>query len=365
MSVQLPFASPPPTKPSRRIRVALRLENWPADDQRRWNAAFVRGGLFEEQGVGSHLAARTRVSLLNVYGRWLGILARHDPDALALTAGERTTPERVRLFVTVLRNTNRGRSVASQVRHLRGATSLLAPAFDTKWMLKIASSIEAQSPQRDKRPRLRLSDELDALADKLMREAEMELQARGRSSTKAALSFRDGLIIALLTIAPMRRRNLASLALDRHLVRAGRNWSILLSADKTKGKEQLEYPLSDKLSRALDRYLEVFRPAIHGSGRHDGLWASAKGVQATGNALYDAVCRRTLSEFGVSMNLHLFRDAAFSFLAFYAPDHVRVGRDLLGHKHLHTGEKFYARAQTVHASRLVAQILEKKRRANI
>jgi hypothetical protein len=46
------------------------------------------------------------------------------------------------------------------------------------------------------------------------------------------LSFRDGLIVALPTIAPMRRRNLASLALGRHLVRGGRNWSILLSADE-------------------------------------------------------------------------------------------------------------------------------------
>jgi hypothetical protein len=63
------------------------------------------------------------------------------------------------------------------------------------------------------------------------------------------------------------------------------------------------------------------------------------------------------------MNLQLFRDAAFSFLAFYAPDNVRAARDLLGHKHLHTGEKFYACAQTVLASRLVAQILEKKRMA--
>ena len=186
---------------------------------------------------------------------------------------------------------------------------------------------------------------------------------RGRPTTKGALSFRDGVIIALLTIAPMRRRNLASLALGRHLVRAGRSWSILLSADDTKGKEELEYPLSEKVSRALDRYLEVFRPAICGSGTHCGLWASAKGVQVTGNALYDAVCRRTRSEFGVSMNLHLFRDAAFSFLAFYAPEQVRAGRDLLGHKRLHTGEQFYQTAQTVLASRVVAEILQQKTRA--
>ena len=103
MSGQLSFSAPPRFKPNRRIRVALRLEDWPAEDRRCWNAAFARGGLFEDQGAGSHLCSRTRVSLLNAHGRWLGVLARYDPEALALSAADRTTPERVRLFATVLR----------------------------------------------------------------------------------------------------------------------------------------------------------------------------------------------------------------------------------------------------------------------
>jgi hypothetical protein len=47
------------------------------------------------------------------------------PEALALTAANRTTPERVRLFETVLRETNCGRSVASQIRHLKPAEEVL------------------------------------------------------------------------------------------------------------------------------------------------------------------------------------------------------------------------------------------------
>lgn len=146
-------------------------------------------------------------------------------------------------------------------------------------MLKIAINVESQSPWRDKRARLRLSHELDALADKLMHEAELELAERGRSTTKGALSYRDGVIIALLTIAPMRRRNLASLALGRHLVHAGRGWSILLRCEETKGKGALEYQLSEKVFKALDRYLEVFRPAIHRSGRHAGFGLRRKASQ--------------------------------------------------------------------------------------
>jgi hypothetical protein len=49
-------------------------------------------------GRRAHLSTRTCVSLLDAHGRWLGVLARYDPEALALTAADRTTPERVRLF---------------------------------------------------------------------------------------------------------------------------------------------------------------------------------------------------------------------------------------------------------------------------
>ena len=76
-------------------------------------------------GRRAHLSTRTCVSLLDAHGRWLGVLARYDPEALALTAADRTTPERVRLFATVLRETNCGRSVASQIRHLKPAEEVL------------------------------------------------------------------------------------------------------------------------------------------------------------------------------------------------------------------------------------------------
>ncbi len=72
----------PSRKANRRIRVSLRLEQWPAADQQAWQALFATGDLFDEQGPGAHLATRTRTSLANEYGCWLGFLGRFEPQAL-------------------------------------------------------------------------------------------------------------------------------------------------------------------------------------------------------------------------------------------------------------------------------------------
>jgi integrase len=362
MTPKLSFSSSPPLKPNRRVRVALRLEDWPDEDQALWQAAFTEGELFEEVGRGAHLAPRTRLTLARAYGHWLGFLGAADKASLAVHPSERVTRQRIVKFCKALARTNRGRSIASQLRHLRNALRLIAPTTDTSWLLTIAKQIESQCPPRDKRARLRLSDELDALADKLMERAEHEATRReGRPTMKAALYYRDGLIIALLTIAPMRRRNICSLTLGRHVIRTGTRWTVVLPANETKGRQEIEYPLPEKVSRALDRYLEFYRPAICGSSRHQGLWASAKGAPATDNGVYLAVCRRTRREFGTPMNLHLFRDAGLSFLAFHAPEQVHAGRDLLGHKNVRPGEKHYLHAQSVLAARKVAQIIASKR----
>src|SRR5215211_7941439 len=199
----------PCRKANRRMRVSLRVEHWPAADRDAWLALFTTGDLFDEQSRGAHLAPRTRTSLENVYGRWLGFLARTEPTALAEPCGARVTRERVMAFAQHLAETNIASSVAGQLRHVRGALRLLAADQDWAWLLTIAKRIEARAERRSKRHRLRTSDELFVLGFRLMQEGEAALQESGRITKEAALTYRDGLIIALLSVAPMRRRNVA------------------------------------------------------------------------------------------------------------------------------------------------------------
>src|SRR5215218_8785616 len=231
----------PCRKANRRLRVSLRLEDWPAADRDAWRALFTTGDLFDEKGPGAHLAPRTRTSLENAYGRWLGFLARAEPHGLDEAVGARVTRERIISFALHLAETNIATSVAGQLRFLRGALRLLAPDRDWAWLLAIAKRIEARAERRPKRHRLRTSDELFALGLELIQRADATCTEVGRVTKKAALTYRDGLIIALLAVAPMRRRNLASLTLGQHLHCSGEGWRVALKASETKNRKPLEY----------------------------------------------------------------------------------------------------------------------------
>jgi len=343
----------PCRKANRRIRVSLRLEDWPAADRDAWRALFTTGDLFDEKGPGAHLAPRTRTSLENAYGRWLGFLARAEPNGLDQALGARVTRERIVSFAQHLAETNIATSVAGQLRFLRGALRLLAAEQDWAWLLTIAKRIEARAERRSKRHRLRTSDELFALGFRLMQEGEAAFEESGRITKDAALTYRDGLIIALLAVAPMRRRNLAGLTLGQHLQRVGGSWIVMLKASETKNRRALGYSLPARLGSALEHYLERFRPILFGSAAHRGLWASAKGVPLTGNAIYDAVCRRTKTAFGEAVNLHLFRDGAATFWALKDPARVRAVSGLLGHEPRMT-ERHYNQANGINAGRKLA-----------
>src|SRR5215218_2384291 len=88
----------PCRKPNRRLRVSLRVEHWPAADREAWSALFTTGDLFDETGPGAHLAHRTRTSLENACGRWLGFLAHAEPRGLKEAVGARITRERIGAF---------------------------------------------------------------------------------------------------------------------------------------------------------------------------------------------------------------------------------------------------------------------------
>src|SRR4051812_8084621 len=146
--------------------------------------------------------------------------------SLLLAPSDRVTRERIAEFSTMLAVTNTGMSVVTTIRHVRQALLLIQPGTDLEWLLRIARQIEAQSYTRPKRPRMVSSLELYQLGHDLMDEAEAQLEPSGRIPNRAAITYRDGLIIALLVAAPMRRTNLAALQIDRHLVRAGAVWTV-------------------------------------------------------------------------------------------------------------------------------------------
>jgi len=335
----------------------LHFSVWPAEDQALWAAAFADGDFFDEELRGAHLAAATKIGLRTAYARFLGFLASDDPERLRLTPEARVDRDSIKAFVKHLRQSCRDTSVASLLHKLRLALGLISPETDWSWLKTVAKRIDARAIPRSDRARGVTSALLYAIGLQLMAQAENAALAAGQVTREDALTYRDGLIIALLAAVPMRKRTVAALTTNQHLVKIGDCWLLDIPAADTKTRRPLEFPISDALSGRLDLYLARFRSAITGADTHHGLWPSGRGKPMAGGSIYDAVCRRTTEALGFPVNLHSFRRAAGNFWSISDPANVRGVKDLLGQTDFGTTEKHYIGAQSRLAGRALAKVL--------
>jgi integrase/recombinase XerD len=175
--------------------------------------------------------------------------------------------------------------------------------------VRLRSKVRARHrPVRDK-SNLKLSDELLGLGLELIN------RAKPASGLSSAILHRDGLMIALLALIPLRRRNLAGLRLYKNLIEIDGFWIISFDASETKTHAAFEVGWPDELLAPLKTYLDVHRPLLTSlPGRwskpvDNFLWVSSDGSPMTQMAIYDRVRKHTVEAFGAAINPHLFRDA--------------------------------------------------------
>jgi integrase/recombinase XerD len=341
-----------------KFRMHLPLDRWPAEDQARWQAALRVGDRFDGSGPGSHLAEATRQNLSESYGRFLGFISAHRHDLLKLPPDARIDRLIVADYVAWRRKFCGDAMVAVDLDRLRGASRLICPGVDWSWLLTMTKRIAAAAPRKAPKYHLVTSERLYALGIGLMDRAIAEAEAARRISKAHAFQYRDGLVIGLLALIPLRRRTLVALRIGKHLVKIGDLWELDIPAADTKPRRPLDYPISPELCARIDLYLERFRPRIPGANTHTYLWASNKQRPMSAVAVCAAVRRRTRKAFGFTVNPHRFRHAAASFWSIHDPANVRGAKDLLGHASFGMTEKHYIMAQSRLAGRSLARAIE-------
>jgi integrase/recombinase XerD len=335
-------------------RACLKLKDWPEADRRLWQTACLPGDLLdvESGGARANRAIATNYKAEKGYGRWLTFLQIADPRRLADPPALRITPERVRHYVDRLTDLNDSTAtIIARLRELGEVAKVMAPNLSWAFINALESRIRARhKPARDK-SNLKLSDELLDLGLSLID------KAAAFACRDAALLHRDGLMIALLALVPLRRRNFASLRLDRNIVAVSDGWLITLHESETKTRAPLEILWPDELVAPLRRYLNVHRPLLSAITRRSGkpagdaLWVSSHGSPLTEMTMYERIRKHTQRAFGRAINPHLFRDAAATTLAIVDPAHVRVAAPLLGHRTFMTTERYYQQAKSFDAHR--------------
>ncbi len=211
----------------------LQFGSWPEEDRALWAAAFEHYDVFDEHCRGAHLAAATQVGLRTAYARFLGFLSSEDPERLRLAPDARVDRESIAAYVVHLRKSCRETTVVSTLHMLRQALKLMYPDIDWTWLKTIVKRIDAHAKPLPKLGTV-TSGQLFAIGLRLMADAENAAFSEGRISIEHALAYRDGLIIALLAAVAMRRRTLAALTIDQHLVKIGDDWLLDIPAEDTK-----------------------------------------------------------------------------------------------------------------------------------
>jgi integrase/recombinase XerD len=336
----------------------LSFANWPAEDQGLWEAAFKAGDRFDEGGRGAHLAPTTLQARRESYGRFLAFISATHQDLLTLPPEARIDRSLVAEYVVWRRRLCGDIAIANDLEPLRGALKLICPDTDWSWLLTIIKRIAALAPREAQKYHQVTSDRLYLLGIELMNRAVADADAAERIRKAHAFQYRDGLVIALLALIPVRRRTLAALRIGRQLVKTSDLWALDIPAADTKSRRALDYPISREMSVRIDVYLEQFRSRIPGADKHTSLWPSNKGRPMCPDAIYIAVRKRTRKAFGFGVNLHRFRHAAASFWSMHDPANVRGSKDLLGHASFGTTEKHYIMAQSRLGGRALAHAID-------
>jgi integrase/recombinase XerD len=340
-------------------RLHLPYSQWPAADRLLWELAMGSDDPFAD-GAGARLAKASLHSYLFAWRRFLGFLAIHQPSALEVAPTERLTIERVRAFVAHLGETNIPRSVANQVHMLHLAARMMMPKRDWTWLKAVKARLYAAAPTHAPTGPIITSVQLLELGEQLMDESK---PVAGMPISKDdAVLYRDGLMIALLAFIPLRRKNLVSLEIDRHLVREGDAWFVIIPHNETKTGKPIDFPVPELLQSYLATYLDVVRPQMLPRPTCAALWLNSKGTALSYAGIGEIISRHSTSRLGFRITLHDARDAAATNWAISAPDQIGVARDLLAHSDLRTTTKYYNRARGIEASRAHSRVIAGMRR---
>jgi integrase len=275
-----------------------------------------------------------------------------------MAPADRVTIPAVEEFVECLRANCRDTTIFHCVARLFYALRVLCPEQDWRWIYRLSRRI-AVGAEPIRHPQV-LSSDLYRAGLRLMDRAEATAVGFGRLTKSGAVRYRDGMMIAALVEAPMRRRPFSQLRLgDTVLKRHGR-WSLYVPENLSKTRMALEYGLSERLCRYMEFYLQQIRPAFPGADSHDFLWPH-EGRPMGDKMIRRRIIKRTTEALGFPISPHRFRNAAATFVSIADPENIRMTKDLLGHTSFAMTEEHYINsAQSRIAGRELARLLDNK-----
>src|SRR5262245_35726507 len=341
---------------------SLPLMEWPEADRLAWEAACRPPKRLARGGAAGHLALVTQADLANRYGLYLDFLNRTGRLDTGADAGAQVTPEAIVPFIAELEARVSSVTLSRTIYKVRRAAECIAPYRDFAWLAEIGKDFVLLERPKDDFARDVAPERLVEAGLTLICEAEANT---ARSSLKRALLVRNGLMVALLALCPIRLKNFASLEIGQTLLRQQGGWWIIL--EDTKSGRPDHRPIDGLLASYIEAYLKLYRPVLFAHSPHirdtalEGaafgteevcaLWLGRRGSPLTYNAVERLVTKTTRMTIGVAVNPHRFRNSAATSAALHAPESPHLGSALLQHSDQRVTEQHYNRANSLWVAR--------------
>ncbi len=336
---------------------SLPIELWPDADRTAWISACQPSQRLKRGGAASHMKVITRDDLRRRYGYFLDCMNRRGLLDPTKAAGAHVVPENVDAYLKELFARVGSVTVQGSMHKLRRACELIDPTRDLSWLADIEKDLALVMRPRSKANRWVLTEVLVEAGLTLIREAE---NSQKISKLSQARQVRNGLMVAMLAMHPIRLKNFAALEIGRSLVEIKGSWWIVLSASETKEGRADERRIDDLLQPALDRYLKKYRPFLAGADQSTkALWLSSNdGASMSYAGVERVLTETTRTTVGIAVSPHLFRTAIASSAAIHGGANPHLASALLHHTDPHVTEVHYNRASSISAADSLRSIIQ-------
>jgi integrase len=184
---------------------------------------------------------------------WFGLLRLDAPAAANVTR------DNVEAYLAELKDRVSSVTIHASVGQLRRAAQYMNPGSDLSWLSETGKDLAVMVRPRSKFDRIVLTEVLVEAGLTLVHEAE---NSPHLSELARASQVRNGLMVALLAMCPIRRKNFAALEIGRSFVEISGKWWIILSASETKENRADERPVDDLLTSIIQHYIREHRPVL-------------------------------------------------------------------------------------------------------
>lgn len=331
---------------------SLKLNQWPEPDRCAWQDACSPGQRLQRGGRAAHLKPVTQADLAQRYGFFLDFLNRAGRLDPTLSATLQITPATVSAYVDELQARVSSVTVHGSIYKLRRAAQIIDPNLELEWLKEVELDLNDAMRPQPKAPRIVFSDRIVAAGLKLMARAETE---QSRTKLQRAQDARDGLMIALLAVCPIRLKNYHCLTIGESFVREGDHWWIILNDDETKSQRLDHRAVPLELTVWIDRYVDCHRSAFTYCG--EALWPSRHGGSMNYKSVGTRISMVTRRMIGHEINPHLFRHCVPHTIANTDGSRMALASAVLQHSDPRITDKHYTLGHSVDAARSLAGIV--------